>query len=416
MFQLRNSVAALALIAALVPPPALAQDPAPAEDLESLVDSLSGDEAAAEDELLMPEEELLTEAELDELVAPIALYPDALLAQVLVASTYPLQIVKADRIVAASEGLSDEELSETLSDQEFDPSVLVLLSGFPTVVERMADDLDWTEALGIAMLQQDEDVLTAVQRLRADAQDMGYLSSNDAQTIEEDDGQIYIAPADPEVVYVPTYDPSVVYTSPAPAEPYYVAPAQSTSPWSAQSLITGGVIGFGTAMLVDELWGDDDDDDDDDDWDDYWRRPRPVDWDDREFYPRPRWNRDRAEQARAWSWERDRAWRRTEDNRWRREAARDRREAQRDRAAALGTMGDPARVRAARESGQWRGMTERERQELRETRAREERREDRVREERRDERQQQRAREERQQQRAVEERRDERQEQQARCC
>ena len=255
MLQLRNSVAALALIAALVPPPALAQDPAPAEDLESLVDSLSGDEAAAEDELLVPEEELLTEAELDELVAPIALYPDALLAQVLVASTYPLQIVKADRIVAASEGLSDEELSETLSDQEFDPSVLVLLSGFPTVVERMADDLDWTEALGIAMLQQDDDVLAAVQRLRADARDMGYLSSNDAQTIEEDDGQIYIAPADPEVVYVPTYDPSVVYTSPAPAEPYYVAPAQSTSPWSAQSLITGGVIGFGTAMLVNELWG-----------------------------------------------------------------------------------------------------------------------------------------------------------------
>ena len=72
------------------------------------------------------------------------------------------------------------------------------------------------------MLQQDDDVLAAVQRMRADARDMGYLSSNDAQAVEEEEGQIYIAPTDPEVVYVPTYDPSVVYTSPAPAEPYYV--------------------------------------------------------------------------------------------------------------------------------------------------------------------------------------------------
>ena len=362
MLRLRNSVATLALVAltSTAVPPLLAQDqPAvEAEDLDSLVNSLS-DPDAVDDVEPLPEEELLTDAELDELVAPVALYPDALLAQVLVASTYPLQIVKADRIVATSEDMTDEELSETLSEQEFDPSVLVLLSGFPTVVGRMAEDLDWTERLGIAMLQQDDDVLAAVQRMRADARDMGYLSSNDAQTVEEEDGQIYVAPADPEVVYVPTYDPSVVYTSPAPAEPYYVAPAQSTSPWSAQSLITGGVIGFGAALLVDELWGDDDDDDND--WDGYWGRPRPIAWQDREFYPRPYWNRNRAEQARAWSWERDRYWRRSDDG-WRREAARDRREAAVDRRDALGYLGaSPEGVRNARERGPWRDLEARER-------------------------------------------------------
>ena len=376
MLRLTNSVAALALIAAVAaaPAPSPAQDQPAAEDLESLVDSMSTDDPAAADEAELPEAELLTDDELDELVAPVALYPDALLAQVLVASTFPLQVVKADRIVAASADMTDDELSATLSEQEFDPSVLVLLSGFPTVIQRMAEDLDWTEQLGIAMLQQDDDVLAAVQRMRLDAREMGYLGSNDAQIVEEDDGQIYIAPAEPEVVYVPTYDPSVVYTSPAPADPYYVAPATGSSPITAQGLLLGGVIGYGSALLVDELWGDDDDDDDDDDWEGYWRRPRPIAWDDREFYPRPYWNRDRPEQARAWSWERDREWRRADD-RWRREATRDRHAAARDRQQALGAMGhDPHRIRAARQSGPWHQVEDREQRQDAVSRAERERR------------------------------------------
>jgi hypothetical protein len=416
MLQMKNSVAVLALVAvtSILPPPVLGQDQPvaePAEDLESLVDSLSG-EAAGGDVAPLPEEELLTDAELDELVAPIALYPDALLAQVLVASTYPLQIIKADRIIAESEGLSDEELSATLSDQDFDPSVLVLLSGFPTVIERMAADLDWTERLGIAMLQQDDDVLAAVQRMRADARDMGYLSSNEAQTVEEDAGEIYIAPADPEVVYVPSYDPGVVYSAPAPAQPYYVAPAQNTSPFSWQNLATTGVIAFGSALLVNELWGDDDDDDDDD-WDGYWRRPRPIDWDDRDFYPRPYWNRERAEAARSWAWERDRYWRR-EDARWRREVARDRREAVRDRREALGYLGrDPARVR---DVGPWREIQQSERRERQALRARQERREERQealqRQERREDRQRAERQERRQEAREQAERQQRREERQ----
>ena len=103
-----------------------------------------------------------TKDQLDALVAPVALYPDPLLAQCLVASTYPLQVVKADRLLAANAGVSDEELAERIAEQEWDPSVMVLLSGFPTVIQRMAADIDWTERLGNAMLQQDDDVLAAV--------------------------------------------------------------------------------------------------------------------------------------------------------------------------------------------------------------------------------------------------------------
>ena len=217
MSRLKNSVAVIALMAVAAgsfPGNLAAQDPAaPPPDLETLVDDLSptADPALEGPAADVAVEELLTPEELDTLVAPVALYPDALLAQVLVASTYPLQIVKADRIIAESADIGDADLSATLSDQDFDPSVLVLLSGFPTVVQRMAEDLDWTEQLGIAMLQQDDDVLAAVQRMRAEARDMGYLSSNDAQVIEEEAEQIYIRPADPEVVYVPTYDPGVEF-------------------------------------------------------------------------------------------------------------------------------------------------------------------------------------------------------------
>lgn len=367
MAQEQPAVAPEPLVEPLVEPAADAAVAPATPDADAIAERLAGD--------AVPEEPLLTDGELDDLVAPIALYPDALLAQVLVASTFPLQIVKADRIISDSEGQSDAALSETLSEQELDPSVLVLLSGFPTVVQRMSADLDDTERLGIAMLQQDDDVLAAVQRLRADARDMGYLSDNEAQTVEEDpSGEIAIKPADPEVVYVPTYDPEVVYTSPAPAQPYYVAPAQQAaapSPFSAQSLLTTGAIAFGSALLVNELWGDDDDDDDHDNWDGYWRRPQPINWQNREFYPRPSWNGDRAAAQRSWDWERDRAWRR-DGNQWRRQADLDRQAAARDRARALGAMAnDPSRVREIRGSGAWQSARDQRERDL--MRAREER-------------------------------------------
>src|SRR6478735_6369637 len=175
----------------------------------STAETASSD-TASPDAALAPDT-FLTEDELDTLVAPVALYPDALLAQVLVASTFPLQVVEADRLIKQKDQLSEDELAEKLKASDWDPSVTVLASGFPTVIERMSDDLEWTEKLGDAMLNQDDDILAAVQRKREEAKSTGYLANNDAQVIEEgDNGNIAIRPADPKVVYVPTYDPDVV--------------------------------------------------------------------------------------------------------------------------------------------------------------------------------------------------------------
>ena len=207
MRNLTTTVALVALLAgnAMWPATVTAQDNSA---LRNAIDAqqqqtLEAAGAATEDPVL------LTEEELDDLVAPVALYPDALLAQVLVAAAYPMQVAKADQLIDASADMGEDELSANLEGQDFDPSVLVLMSGFPTVVSRMADDLDWTERLGQAMIAQDEDVLAAVQRMRAQADATGNLTSNAAQVIEREDDQIYIRPADPEVVYVPTYDPAV---------------------------------------------------------------------------------------------------------------------------------------------------------------------------------------------------------------
>ena len=156
------------------------------------------------------------------LLAPVALYPDPLLTQILVASTFPLDVVKADRWVAANADLATDARSAAAEAEGWDPSVAVLAAGFPTVVQRMAADLDSTETLGDAVLAQTDDVLDSVQRLRAQAAATGYLDSNEAQTVTEDEGgEIAIAPADPEVVYVPSYDPAMAFTT-APTAPTVV--------------------------------------------------------------------------------------------------------------------------------------------------------------------------------------------------
>jgi hypothetical protein len=231
-------------------------------------------EAAAE--APAPEEGLLAEEELDELVAPIALYPDALLAQIFVAATYPLEVVKADRFIDENAGLSDSERVDMAEEQDWDPSVRVLAGGFPTVIDRMAEEIDWTEDLGDAMLAQTDDVLDAVQRMRAKAQATGYLTSNEAQVVEAEGDSISIEPADPRVVYVPSYDATAAYTTAPTAAPVVMQQGITTS-----DVLTTGAIAFGSAMLVDAIF-----DDDDDDWDDYWDGPRVIDWDDGEFYPR----------------------------------------------------------------------------------------------------------------------------------
>jgi hypothetical protein len=219
---------------------------------------------------------LLTPDEIDTLMAPVALFPDALLTQVMMATTFPLDVVKADRFIADAGDISDEERAKAVQEKDWDPSVQALAAGFPTLVTRMADHIDWTEQVGQAVLVQTEDVLDSVQRLRAEASQNGYLDSNGAQTVTVENDIITIAPASPEVVYVPTYDPQVVYSTPAPAVPYVVSDGDD---WG--DALAAGAIFFGTAIILDEIF------DNDDDWNDYWHGSRPIDWNNGDFYARP---------------------------------------------------------------------------------------------------------------------------------
>jgi hypothetical protein len=159
------------------------------------------------------QDQQLTEQDLDTLVAPIALYPDELLANVLPASTYPVQIVEAAR-ATQNDGKADPAQEDT-----WDPSVQALVS-YPSVLQMMDDRIDWTSQLGSAVAEDQGAVLAAVQRVRAQAQKAGNLHSNDKQTVSDSGGAITIAPADPEVVYVPQYDP-VAILSPPPWWGYY---------------------------------------------------------------------------------------------------------------------------------------------------------------------------------------------------
>lgn len=223
----------------------------------SVVVAQSGEQADAaqqqQGEAEAPADTLLTPADLEELVAPIALYPDTLLIQVLVASTYPLQVVKANEFVAANAGADPKALEEDINAQGWDESVAVLAAAFPDVIADMSDNIDWTDQLGTAMLAQSDDVMDAVQVKRQEADAAGNLESNDYQTVEVtqegDEGDtIIIQPAEPEVVYVPQYDTETVYV-------------ESNSSGNA---LTTGLIAFSTFVLLDNIF------DDDDPWNDYW--------------------------------------------------------------------------------------------------------------------------------------------------
>jgi len=171
--------------------------------------------------------------ELEALVAPIALYPDALVAQVLMASTYPLEIVEAARWSKANPGLKDQALQDALQKQSWDPSVKAL-TGFPQLLQMMNDKLDMTQKLGDAFLAQQKDVMDAVQRLRAKAYAAGNLTSGEEQTVTtEKDGDktiIIIEPAQPDVVYVPAYSPAVYGPWPYPMYPPYYYPPPPAYP------------------------------------------------------------------------------------------------------------------------------------------------------------------------------------------
>jgi hypothetical protein len=188
--------------------------------------------------------------QLEQLVAPIALYSDALLAQILMAATYPLEVVMADRFVQANPGLKESKLDEALKDHDWDPSVKSLCR-LPDVLATMSENLDWMQDLGDAVLGQKAELLDAVQRMRGKAHDSGNLKTTEQQVVTvKEDKIIVIESASTEVVYVPTYSPTVVYGGWAPPY-YYYPPMYPYYPYGA-GLVT---FGFGVAMGA-AIWGD----------------------------------------------------------------------------------------------------------------------------------------------------------------
>lgn len=191
---------------------------------------------------------------LDSLLAPIALYPDELLAQTLMASTYPLDVVEAARFVKANRELKGDALDQEVLKKNWDPSVQSL-TAFPQVLEMMDDKLEWTQELGDAFLADKQGVMQTVQSLRQKADASGNLQSNEQQKVVKEQTTIIIEPAQPEVVYVPTYNPTVVYGSWwAPMyPPYYWPPPAYYYPGGA---FVAGAIGFGIGWAIgSNHWG-----------------------------------------------------------------------------------------------------------------------------------------------------------------
>jgi Protein of unknown function (DUF3300) len=171
---------------------------------------------------------LIPNDQLDSLVAPIALYPDPLLSQVLVASTYPLEIIQLQQWIQRNGGLKGDDLTNAVQKQDWDPSIQAM-AVFPDLVKRLADDVKWTTDLGNAFLAQQDDVMNAVQRMRKKAMDAGNLKSSEQQKVEtktvETKTVVVIQPASTQVVYVPVYSPVVVYGPPVyPYPPIYYPP------------------------------------------------------------------------------------------------------------------------------------------------------------------------------------------------
>ena len=236
-----SKLLALALAAALafatIPLPAMAQD---AQDAQNTPPVQPGQTDPATQQPYTAQ----TPQQLQQLVAPIALYSDSLVAQVLAASTFPDQVVEADRWVQANPNLKDQALADAVNNQPWDPSVKALCA-FPSVLGNMDKNLSWTSSLGDAYYNQQQDVMNAIQVMRQKAQQNGALSSTSQQTVETQGSTIVIQPANPQVVYVPAYDPWAVYGYPiAPWPGWYPYPGI----WYGGPFLSWGV-GFGIGFL-----------------------------------------------------------------------------------------------------------------------------------------------------------------------
>jgi Protein of unknown function (DUF3300) len=195
-----------------------------------------------------PPEKLLSADQLESLVAPIALYPDPLLGQVLAACTYPLQAVEADRWLQSNKNLKGEQLVQAAAQQDWEPSIQALVV-FPEVVNRISQNLKWSTALGNAFLAQEQDVMNSVQAMRRKAQQAGALHSNSQQNVATESGNIIvIQPANPQVIYVPNYNPTVIYGPPPVVYPYPVM--VYPPPPSTGAIVTASLISFGVGIAL----------------------------------------------------------------------------------------------------------------------------------------------------------------------
>jgi hypothetical protein len=182
--------------------------------------------------------------QLQQLVAPIALYPDALLAQILAASAYPTQIVEAERFVQQNPNLKGKELGDAVDHQDWDPSVKALTQ-FPSVLANLDKDLSWTSELGDANYNQQADVMQAVQVMRRKAEDAGHLQTTPQQTVSNQGPQVVIQPANPDVVYVPDYNPDMIYGYPVGIWPGFY-------PWWG---VGGPYLSFGVGFGISPFFG-----------------------------------------------------------------------------------------------------------------------------------------------------------------
>ncbi|HZM90338.1 MAG TPA: DUF3300 domain-containing protein [Blastocatellia bacterium] len=201
---------------------------------------------AAQDAARIPPEQL------DSLVAPIAIFPDPLLSQTLVAATYPLELVQLQQWLGKNTSLKDKALADAVSKQPWDPSIQAM-APLPDLVKRLTDDLQWTTDLGNAFLAQQGDVMDAVQRMRQKAQGTGALASNQQQTVEtqvvEGKTVVIVEQANPEVIYVPSYDPAIIYGAPIYPYPSIYYPSYPTG------IVAASAISFGVGWAMGAAWG-----------------------------------------------------------------------------------------------------------------------------------------------------------------
>ena len=185
--------------------------------------------------------------ELEQILAPIALHPDTLISQILMAATYPLEVALAERWARQNASLKGDALTAALEKQDWDPSVKSLVN-FPQVLTMMSEKLDWTQRVGDAFLADQKKVLDTIQSLRAKAQASGNLKTTKEQTVIVEEKIIKIEPANPQVVYVPTYNPTVVYGAwPYPAyPPYYYYPP---------GYVASSMFAFGAGVAMSAAWG-----------------------------------------------------------------------------------------------------------------------------------------------------------------